>query len=61
MEKEELSKRLLRILACPVCKGKLNYLRLKQKLECTVCKTEFDVKKGMPVMTVKKKLAKKKK
>ena len=60
MEKEELPKKLGRILACPICKAKLNYSRLNQKLTCTVCKTCFDVEKGIPIMTVKAKTQKKK-
>ena len=55
MEKEELQAKLQKILACPICKANLKYSRLKEKLTCSVCKASYNIKKGMPVMLVKKK------
>jgi len=47
-KKELVSKELLKILACPVCKGDL---KLKgKKLTCKSCKEEYLVKDGIPIL-----------
>ena len=55
MEKEPLSGKLFKKLACPLCKANLDYSKDNKKLVCDVCKEKFDIKNGMPVMTAKKK------
>jgi uncharacterized protein len=45
-----LSKELLEILACPVCKGTLQTDKENRKLTCIPCRLQFQVKEGIPVM-----------
>lgn len=42
--------RLLEIIACPVCNGKLNYIRDKQELICKIDSLAFPVREGIPVL-----------
>ena len=43
-----LSKELLRVLACPVCKGRV---RLKdEKIVCIQCGRIYPIREGIPVM-----------
>ncbi|MBK0014964.1 MULTISPECIES: Trm112 family protein [Kosakonia] len=42
--------RLLEIVACPVCNGKLNYTQDKQELICKVDSLAFPVREGIPVL-----------
>ncbi len=53
--KNELPKELIEILACPQCKSNLNYLKEKNKLECSKCRKEFKIENGIPVMMEEKK------
>ena len=48
----ELSKELLEVLACPKCKGELEYKKEKQKLLCRKCKLAYRIEEGIPVMLV---------
>ncbi len=43
-----MDERLLKVLACPVCKGDLE-LR-GEKLICKVCKREYPIKEGIPIL-----------
>ena len=45
-----LDKKLLEILACPVCKGELLYDRGAGELVCGVDKLAYPVREGVPVM-----------
>ena len=45
-----LDKKLLEILACPICKGELHYDKKAQELVCAVDKLAFPVRDGVPVM-----------
>ena len=45
-----LDKKLLEILACPICKGGLRYEIGKQELICLPDKLAFPVRDGVPVM-----------
>lgn len=47
---EELSQELLDILACPVCKGDLDYAKAKSVLHCHKCRYNYPVKEGIPIM-----------
>ena len=42
--------KLLDILACPVCKGPLQYSRSQQVLVCRADRLAFPVRDGIPVM-----------
>jgi len=42
--------RLLEIMACPVCKGPLQYRRAEQVLVCRMDRLAYPVKEGVPVM-----------
>lgn len=45
-----MDKKLLDILACPVCKSSLSYEPDNQELLCSPCKLAYPVKDGIPVM-----------
>ena len=42
--------RLLEILVCPLCKGKLVYLKQHSELVCRADRLGYPVKDGIPVM-----------
>jgi uncharacterized protein len=42
--------KLLDILACPVCKGPLQYARPQQVLVCRADRLAFPIRDGIPVM-----------
>ncbi|MFI3245344.1 MAG: Trm112 family protein [Ferrimonas sp.] len=42
--------KLLEIMACPVCKGKLEYDRDGQRLLCRADKLAFAIDDGIPVL-----------
>jgi uncharacterized protein YbaR (Trm112 family) len=42
--------KLLEILVCPICKGKLVYRKEAAELICKVDRLAFPVKDGIPVM-----------
>lgn len=42
--------KLLDILVCPICKGKLVYLKDAQELVCNFDKLAFPIKDDIPVM-----------
>ena len=50
--KKILSKELLDILACPLCKTDLRYDKKNQKLICKKCKRKYPVRDGIPIMLV---------
>ncbi|MEN3033666.1 MAG: Trm112 family protein [Aquificaceae bacterium] len=45
-----LSEELLSILACPICKGPLEYLPLKKRLVCHYCKVYYPFIDDIPVL-----------
>ena len=45
-----MDKKLLDILVCPLCKGKLVYDRKADELICPVDRLAFPVRDGIPVM-----------
>ena len=45
-----MDKKLLDILVCPICKGKLVYRRQEQELICPVDRLAFPVRDDIPVM-----------
>jgi uncharacterized protein len=42
--------RLLEIVACPVCKGKLIYDKSNQELICKLDRLAYPIKDGIPVL-----------
>lgn len=42
--------RLLEIVACPACKGKLNYNKEKNELVCKFDRLAYPIREGIPVM-----------
>ncbi|EXU73714.1 MULTISPECIES: Trm112 family protein [Erwinia] len=42
--------RLLEIVACPVCHGKLNYIKDQQELICKSDALAYPVREGIPVL-----------
>jgi uncharacterized protein len=48
-----MDKKLLAILACPICKGDLKYDRDKQELICKADGVAFPVRDDIPVMLEK--------
>ena len=47
-----LSPSLLEILACPQCKGALEYREKEDRLLCEKCRLAYEVREGIPVMLV---------
>ena len=45
-----LNPRLLDVIACPICKGKLRYDRNQQVLVCNFNRLSFPIKDGVPMM-----------
>jgi uncharacterized protein YbaR (Trm112 family) len=45
-----LDKKLLAILACPLCKSSLHYDQQKQELVCYPDSLAFPIRDGIPVM-----------
>ena len=45
-----MDKTLLEILACPSCKGSLNYNKDLQELICPVCRVAYPIRDDIPVM-----------
>ncbi|MFB9134452.1 Trm112 family protein [Vibrio sp. AK197] len=42
--------RLLEIVACPVCKGKLTFDKVNQELICKLDRLAYPIKEGIPVL-----------
>ena len=47
-----LSEELLKILACPKCKGDLEYREKEKKLICHKCKLAYPIVDDIPVMLI---------
>lgn len=45
-----LSAKLLAKLACPKCKGDLEYRQAESALACHACKLRFEVREDIPIM-----------
>ena len=45
-----MDKKLLDILVCPICKGKLVYRQEAAELVCKVDRLAFPIRDGIPVM-----------
>ena len=50
---QEVSSELLEILACPACKGDIEYNQKNQQLICIgQCKRRYPIRDGIPVMLI---------
>ena len=47
-----LDKELLNILACPKCKGDLEYDQEHEKLICHQCRLKYAIKEDIPIMLI---------
>jgi len=47
-----LNEQLLDKLACPRCKGELEYQKEKDRLECDKCKLNYRVVEDIPVLLI---------
>lgn len=47
-----LSIELLDVLACPKCKGALEYKESENRLQCGACRLSYEIKDDIPVMLV---------
>jgi uncharacterized protein YbaR (Trm112 family) len=47
-----LDQELLDILACPQCKGKVDYNASKTGLVCKACKLAYPIRDDIPVMLI---------
>ncbi len=48
-----LSQTLLELLACPACKGEIEYLETDEKLRCLgECQRLYPIRDGIPVMLI---------
>ena len=45
-----MDKSLLEILACPSCKGNLNYDKHQQELICINCQLAYPIRDDIPIM-----------
>ena len=52
-QEEIISQELLEILACPACKGDIEYDSENQKLICVgECRRRYPIRDGIPVMLI---------
>ena len=49
-----MDKSLLEIIVCPVCHGKLDYIKSQQKLICKFDRLSYKVDDGIPVLLADK-------
>ena len=47
-----LDDKLLEILACPKCKGELEYRVGEEALLCHACRLKYEVDEGIPIMLI---------
>lgn len=52
MNDQKLDERMLEILACPQCRGHLEYRQDEQSLLCHACRLRYNIKDGIPVMLI---------
>ena len=52
MEDQALDERLREVLACPKCRGELEYRPDEQNLLCHACRLRYNIRDGIPVMLI---------
>jgi uncharacterized protein len=50
--KMRIGKRLLEILVCPQCRGKLDPEEGKGGLHCATCKLRYEIRDGIPILLI---------
>jgi uncharacterized protein YbaR (Trm112 family) len=45
-----MDEKLLDIIACPLCKAKLDYRKAEQEFVCRACRLAYPIRDDMPVM-----------
>jgi len=45
-----LSEKLLAMLVCPACKGKLDYMEKDNRLVCNACRLAYKIVDNIPVL-----------
>lgn len=43
---------MLEVLACPQCRGDLEYRQDEQSLLCHACRLRYNIRDGIPVMLI---------
>jgi|TARA_Y100000310_G_scaffold22935_2_gene21932 hypothetical protein len=51
---DPIPKDLFNILACPLCRGNLEYNSDKNGLVCSKCNTKYPIEKGIPILLTPK-------
>jgi len=49
-ERKPLAPELKEVLACPKCKGDLEFLEEQSEIRCLACRLAFRIDDGIPVM-----------
>ncbi len=49
-----MDEKLLDILACPECKGDLDYDKENNQLDCKNCKLKFKIENDIPILLIEK-------
>ncbi|MEI8054906.1 MAG: Trm112 family protein [bacterium] len=49
-----LNSKILDVIACPICKGKLHYDKTAQELICNFDKLAYPIEDGVPIMIADK-------
>jgi len=52
MEDHALDERMLEVLACPKCRGDLEFRPEEQSLLCHTCRLRYNICDGIPVMLI---------
>lgn len=47
-----IDKELLKILACPACKGEIYLDEANKKIVCKACGKKYPIRDGIPVMLI---------
>jgi len=47
-----IDQQLLDILACPKCKGELQYEESAEKLTCDQCRLKYRIEEDIPIMLI---------
>ena len=47
-----LKKEIIKILACPKCKGHVEYDKKNEVISCKTCNLKYLIKQGIPVMLI---------
>jgi uncharacterized protein YbaR (Trm112 family) len=52
MRMQMIDTKLLEILACPACKGDVEYDVKNEKINCIDCRKSYPVREGIPIMLI---------